>query len=119
MRISDWSSDVCSSDLLSELPADVPVIFSAHGVPKEVPDEAERRHLFYLDATCPLVSTVHREAERHERTGRQILLIGHAGHPEVIGTMGQVPAGAILLVENTAAAEKVAVADGRTSTRLN
>ncbi|HEY9536683.1 MAG TPA: 4-hydroxy-3-methylbut-2-enyl diphosphate reductase [Kiloniellaceae bacterium] len=96
---------------LSEVPADVPVIFSAHGVPKEVPDEAERRHLFYLDATCPLVSKVHREAERHERTGRQILLIGHAGHPEVIGTMGQVPAGAILLVENTEAAEKVAVED--------
>src|SRR3546814_8712020 len=69
------------------------------------------RSLFYLDATCPLVSKVHREAERHERTGRQILLIGHAGHPEVIGPMGQVPAGAILLVENTEAAEKVAVED--------
>src|SRR3546814_5682010 len=103
MRMSDWSSDVCSSDLVEELkevPEGVPVIFSAHGVPKEVPDEAERRRLFYLDATCPLVSKVHREAEHHERSGRQILLIGHAGHPEVIGTMGQVPEGAILLVRS-------------------
>jgi 4-hydroxy-3-methylbut-2-enyl diphosphate reductase len=80
-------------------------------VPKEVPDEAERRHLFYLDATCPLVSKVHREAERHERTGRQILLIGHAGHPEVIGTMGQVPDGAILLVEDAEAAATIEVDD--------
>jgi len=96
---------------LSEVPEGVPVIFSAHGVPKEVPDEAERRHLFYLDATCPLVSKVHREAERHERTGRQILLIGHAGHPEVIGTMGQVEPGAILLVEDAEAAETIAVDD--------
>ena len=96
---------------LKEVPEGVPVIFSAHGVPKEVPEEAERRELFYLDATCPLVSKVHREAERHERTGRQILLIGHAGHPEVIGTMGQVPEGAILLVEDTAAAETVQVDD--------
>jgi 4-hydroxy-3-methylbut-2-enyl diphosphate reductase len=76
-----------------------------------VPDEAERRHLFYLDATCPLVSKVHREAERHERTGRQILLIGHAGHPEVIGTMGQVPDGAILLVEDAEAAATIEVDD--------
>ena len=96
---------------LSEVPEDVPVIFSAHGVPKEVPSEAEDRKLFYLDATCPLVSKVHREAERHARVGRQILLIGHAGHPEVIGTMGQVPEGAILLVENVAEAEKVEVKD--------
>lgn len=96
---------------LTEVPEDVPVIFSAHGVPKEVPDEAERRHLFYLDATCPLVSKVHREAERHERVGRQILLIGHAGHPEVIGTMGQVPDGAILLVEGVEEAESIQVAD--------
>jgi 4-hydroxy-3-methylbut-2-enyl diphosphate reductase len=96
---------------LSEVPADVPVIFSAHGVPKTVPAEAETRKLFYLDATCPLVSKVHREAERHHRVGRQILLIGHAGHPEVIGTMGQLPEGAILLVENMADAESVAVAD--------
>jgi 4-hydroxy-3-methylbut-2-enyl diphosphate reductase len=96
---------------LNEVPEGVPVIFSAHGVPKEVPDEAERRHLFYLDATCPLVSKVHREAERHERTGRQILLIGHAGHPEVIGTMGQVPDGAILLVEDAEAAATIEVDD--------
>jgi 4-hydroxy-3-methylbut-2-en-1-yl diphosphate reductase len=96
---------------LNEVPEGVPVIFSAHGVPKEVPSEAERRHLFYLDATCPLVSKVHREAERHERTGRQILLIGHAGHPEVIGTMGQVPAGAILLVEDAEDAETIEVDD--------
>jgi 4-hydroxy-3-methylbut-2-en-1-yl diphosphate reductase len=96
---------------LDEVPEGVPVIFSAHGVPKEVPTEAEKRQLFYLDATCPLVSKVHREAERHERTGRQILLIGHAGHPEVIGTMGQVPEGAILLVEDAEAAETIQVDD--------
>jgi len=96
---------------LDEVPEGVPVIFSAHGVPKEVPDEAERRELFYLDATCPLVSKVHREAERHARVGRQILLIGHAGHPEVIGTMGQVPEGAILLVEDVAEAESIQVKD--------
>jgi len=76
-----------------------------------VPSEAERRQLFYLDATCPLVSKVHREAERHARVGRQILLIGHAGHPEVIGTMGQVEEGAILLVENVEEAESVQVDD--------
>jgi 4-hydroxy-3-methylbut-2-enyl diphosphate reductase len=96
---------------LDEVPEGVPVIFSAHGVPKEVPNEAERRHLFYLDATCPLVSKVHREAERHARVGRQILLIGHAGHPEVIGTMGQVPEGSILLIEDVSEAEKVEVDD--------
>jgi len=96
---------------LNEVPENVPVIFSAHGVPKEVPAEAERRNLFYLDATCPLVSKVHREAEQHHRMGRQILLIGHAGHPEVIGTMGQLPEGSILLVEGIAAAERVEVAD--------
>ncbi|MEO3428402.1 4-hydroxy-3-methylbut-2-enyl diphosphate reductase [Pelagibius sp. CAU 1746] len=96
---------------LEEVPEGVPVIFSAHGVPKEVPSEAERRRLFYLDATCPLVSKVHREAERHARVGRQILLIGHAGHPEVIGTMGQVEEGAILLVENVDEAESVQVDD--------
>ncbi|WP_193367340.1 4-hydroxy-3-methylbut-2-enyl diphosphate reductase [Pelagibius marinus] len=96
---------------LDEVPEGVPVIFSAHGVPKEVPSEAERRQLFYLDATCPLVSKVHREAERHARVGHQILLIGHAGHPEVIGTMGQVEEGAILLVENVEEAESVQVDD--------
>ena len=76
-----------------------PVIFSAHGVPKQVPQEAEDREMFYIDATCPLVSKVHREAERHHKEGKQIILIGHAGHPEVIGTMGQLPAGAVLLIE--------------------
>ena len=86
-------------DELEEVPADVPVIFSAHGVPKSVPEEAERRNLIYLDATCPLVSKVHVAAERHFRSDRHIILIGHAGHPEVIGTMGQLPEGAISLVE--------------------
>lgn len=94
---------------LSEVPEDVPVIFSAHGVPKSVPAEANRRHLFYLDATCPLVSKVHREAERHHREGRSIVLIGHSGHPEVIGTMGQLPADAITLVESVADAETLEV----------
>ena len=96
---------------LSEIPEGVPVIFSAHGVPKQVPAEAEARHLFYLDATCPLVSKVHREAERHERLGHQVILIGHAGHPEVIGTMGQLPEGSILLVESVEDAETIQVND--------
>ncbi|NRG19782.1 4-hydroxy-3-methylbut-2-enyl diphosphate reductase [Rhizobiales bacterium] len=76
-----------------------PVIFSAHGVPKSVPAEAVSRNMFFLDATCPLVSKVHKEAELHHRRGREIVLIGHAGHPEVIGTMGQLPEGAVSLVE--------------------
>ena len=86
---------------LSEVPegTKAPVIFSAHGVPKSVPDEAAGRNLFALDATCPLVTKVHREAEIHHKRGREIVLIGHAGHPEVIGTMGQLPAGAVSLVE--------------------
>ena len=84
---------------LDEVPDGVPVIFSAHGVPKSVPAEAARRELLYLDATCPLVSKVHREAERQHRLGNQIIMIGHAGHPEVIGTMGQLPPGSIILVE--------------------
>ena len=84
---------------LDEAPEDASVIFSAHGVPKSVPEEARRRKLFYLDATCPLVSKVHVEAERHHRAGHTIILIGHAGHPEVIGTMGQLPPGAVVLVE--------------------
>ena len=79
-----------------------PVIFSAHGVPKSVPADASARNLYYLDATCPLVSKVHHEAARHHGAGRQIVLIGHAGHPEVVGTMGQLPEGAILLVETVA-----------------
>jgi 4-hydroxy-3-methylbut-2-en-1-yl diphosphate reductase len=85
---------------LDEVPEGVPVVFSAHGVPKAVPAEAERRNLMYLDATCPLVSKVHREAERQYLKGYRIVLIGHAGHPEVVGTMGQLPRGAIALVES-------------------
>ncbi len=90
---------------LHECPVDRPVVFSAHGVPKAVPAEAERRSMIYLDATCPLVSKVHVEAERHHREGRHILLIGHEGHPEVIGTMGQLPEGAITLIETNEDAE--------------
>ena len=97
---------------LDEIPDNgQPVIFSAHGVPKRVPNEAVRRKLFYIDATCPLVSKVHREAERHHAEGRQVILIGHAGHPEVEGTMGQLPDGAVLLVETVADARRVAVAN--------
>lgn len=98
-------------DELDEVPDNATVIFSAHGVPKSVPNEAERRELAYLDATCPLVSKVHREAERHHEDGRHIILIGHAGHPEVIGTIGQLPAGAITLVETKEEAETVTVPD--------
>ncbi len=87
---------------LDEVPDDAPVVFSAHGVPKSVPAEAERRALLYVDATCPLVSKVHRQAERQIDKGQHILFIGHAGHPEVIGTMGQVPVGRITLVETVA-----------------
>lgn len=86
---------------LDEIPDDGrPVVFSAHGVPKAVPAAAQAREMFFIDATCPLVSKVHREAERHHKNGRQIILIGHEGHPEVIGTMGQLPAGAVELVED-------------------
>ena len=84
---------------LSECPADRPVVFSAHGVPKSVPAEAARREMIYLDATCPLVSKVHVEAQRHYDAGKEIVLIGHAGHPEVVGTMGQLPEGAVALIE--------------------
>lgn len=85
---------------LSEIPNDgQPVVFSAHGVPKDVPAAAQAREMFYIDATCPLVSKVHKEAEKHFAAGKQIILIGHAGHPEVIGTMGQLPPGAVVLVE--------------------
>ncbi|MBT3789811.1 MAG: 4-hydroxy-3-methylbut-2-enyl diphosphate reductase [Alphaproteobacteria bacterium] len=94
-------------DELDEVPGDAVVIFSAHGVPKSVPAEAARRELIYLDATCPLVSKVHREAERHHAEGRDVILIGHAGHPEVIGTMGQLDQGNILLVENVEQAETI------------
>ncbi|GER07240.1 4-hydroxy-3-methylbut-2-enyl diphosphate reductase [Iodidimonas muriae] len=92
---------------LDEVPDDVPVVFSAHGVPKNIPAEADRRKLMYVDATCPLVSKVHREVEHHDRTGYHILMIGHAGHPEVIGTMGQVADGAITLIESEEDAETV------------
>ena len=84
---------------LDECPADRPVVFSAHGVPKSVPTEARARQMLYLDATCPLVSKVHVEAQRHYDAGREIVLIGHAGHPEVVGTMGQLPDGAVALIE--------------------
>ncbi len=95
---------------LDEIPDDgQPVIFSAHGVPKSVPEEAKAREMFFIDATCPLVSKVHREAERHYEKGNQIILIGHAGHPEVIGTMGQLPKGAVILVETLADVAKLAV----------
>ena len=92
---------------LDECPDDRPVVFSAHGVPKSVPASASARQMLYLDATCPLVSKVHVEAERHHAAGRHILLIGHAGHPEVVGTMGQLPEGAITLVESVEDAERV------------
>jgi 4-hydroxy-3-methylbut-2-enyl diphosphate reductase len=84
---------------LDECPADRPVIFSAHGVPKAIPAEAERREMIFVDATCPLVSKVHREAEGHHRNGLKMVMIGHAGHPETLGTMGQLPEGEVILVE--------------------
>jgi 4-hydroxy-3-methylbut-2-enyl diphosphate reductase len=90
---------------LDECPPDRPVVFSAHGVPKAVPAEAKARKMLYLDATCPLVSKVHVEAGRHFDAGREIVLIGHAGHPEVVGTMGQLPEGAVALVETVADAQ--------------
>ena len=90
---------------LDECPDNRPVVFSAHGVPKSVPATARARELVFLDATCPLVSKVHVEAERHHAAGRHIILIGHAGHPEVVGTLGQLPPGAITLVETEADAE--------------
>lgn len=84
---------------LEECPTDRPVVFSAHGVPKSVPAEARQREMLYLDATCPLVSKVHVEAQRHYDAGKEIVLIGHAGHPEVVGTMGQLPDGVVKLIE--------------------
>jgi len=88
-----------------------PVVFSAHGVPKTVPAEAENKKIFYVDATCPLVTKVHREAERHYKNGYTIILIGHKGHPEVIGTMGQIPKGKIKLVETTDEANNIKIAE--------
>ncbi|RYD60638.1 MAG: 4-hydroxy-3-methylbut-2-enyl diphosphate reductase, partial [Sphingomonadales bacterium] len=96
---------------LDQVPDGVPVVFSAHGVPKAVPAKAIERGLEYLDATCPLVSKVHRQAERLVAAGRHILFIGHRGHPEVIGTFGQVPEGAMTLIETPEDAEIVAVPD--------
>jgi 4-hydroxy-3-methylbut-2-enyl diphosphate reductase len=96
---------------LDEVPNDAIVVFSAHGVPKAVPSEAKRRRLIYADATCPLVSKVHRGVEQHHKSGRTVLLIGHEGHPEVVGTMGQLPEGAVILVEDVAQAEALAVLD--------
>jgi len=96
---------------LDEVPDGVPVVFSAHGVPKAVPAAAEARGLNYLDATCPLVSKVHRQAERLADAGRHILFIGHAGHPEVVGTFGQVPEGSMTLIERLEDAEAVQVTD--------
>jgi 4-hydroxy-3-methylbut-2-enyl diphosphate reductase len=93
---------------LTECPDDRPVVFSAHGVPKVVPAEAARRQMTYVDATCPLVSKVHAEAQRHARNGLHTLLIGHAGHPEVVGTMGQIEPGAMTLIETVADAETFA-----------
>jgi 4-hydroxy-3-methylbut-2-enyl diphosphate reductase len=100
-------------DELAEVPDDRPVVFSAHGVPKSVPAEAQHRNLTYVDATCPLVSKVHRQAERLIAEGRHILFIGHAGHPEVIGTFGQVPAGAITLIETLDDVARLEIGDDR------
>jgi len=96
---------------LDEVPAGRPVIFSAHGVPKSVPAEAARREMLFVDATCPLVSKVHIEAERHHENGLQMVMIGHAGHPETIGTMGQLPVGCVLLVETAADVARLQVRD--------
>lgn len=96
---------------LSECPPDRPVIFSAHGVPKSVPAAAEAREMVYVDATCPLVSKVHIEAARHSENGLQMIMIGHEGHPETVGTMGQLPEGEVLLVETVADVATVEVRD--------
>ena len=86
-----------------------PVIFSAHGVPKNVPEEAKNKKMFYIDATCPLVTKVHKESERHYKNGYQIILVGHKGHPEVIGTMGQLPKGSIRLIETVKDAQNLRI----------
>ena len=96
---------------VSDAPVDRPIIFSAHGVPKSVPLEAKSRKMIYVDATCPLVSKVHIEADRHFDNGLQIIMIGHEGHPETIGTMGQLPEGGVLLVESTKDVENLIVRD--------
>ncbi|MCW5720871.1 MAG: 4-hydroxy-3-methylbut-2-enyl diphosphate reductase [Devosia sp.] len=100
---------------LDEIPqTEAPVVFSAHGVPKSVPADAKARNMFFLDATCPLVSKVHVEAQRHFEQGHEIVLIGHQGHPEVIGTMGQLPAGAVTLIETVADANSFEPKDPQT-----
>ena len=96
---------------LDECPDDRPVIFSAHGVPKAVPAEAAKREMIYVDATCPLVSKVHIEAERHHAAGLQMVMIGHEGHPETVGTMGQLPEGDVLLVETSEDVAKLNIRD--------
>ena len=96
---------------LDECPDDRPVIFSAHGVPKAVPAEAAKREMIYVDATCPLVSKVHIEAERHHAAGLQMVMIGHEGHPETVGTMGQLPMGDVLLVETSEDVAKLNIRD--------
>ena len=93
------------------MPPDRPVIFSAHGVPKSVPAEAQRRNMIFVDATCPLVSKVHIEAERHHQNGLQMVMIGHAGHPETLGTMGQLPEGEVILVETAADVARITPRD--------
>ena len=98
---------------LDDVPLNRPVIFSAHGVPKAVPAAAQARNMVYVDATCPLVSKVHIEAERHYDAGLQMIMIGHAGHPETIGTMGQLPEGAILLVETESDVANLRVTDAQ------
>ena len=102
-------------DNVEDCPADRPLVFSAHGVPKSVPAEADRRGVFYLDATCPLVSKVHIETQRHFDDGLHVLLIGHAGHPEVLGTMGQLPPGAVTLIQTV---EDVAAFEPLDASRL-
>ncbi|MEM1381130.1 MAG: 4-hydroxy-3-methylbut-2-enyl diphosphate reductase [Pseudomonadota bacterium] len=100
-------------DELDDVPDDRPVLFSAHGVPKSVPAEAEKRNLLYLDATCPLVSKVHIETQRHHDKGAHVILIGHAGHPEVEGTMGQLPDDAMSLIETVEDAETFVAPEGK------
>ena len=96
---------------LDECPPDRPVVFSAHGVPKAVPEEAQRRNMLAVDATCPLVTKVHNEAKRHSENGLQMIMIGHEGHPETVGTMGQLPPGEVLLVETVEDVGRVQVRD--------
>jgi len=97
--------------VLDDCPDDRPGVFSAHGVPKAVPAEAERRNLIHVDATCPLVTKVHNEAARHNSVGRQLIMVGHAGHPETLGTMGQLPEGEVILVETEADVARITVRD--------